>query len=119
MKSDPLLTVSLKLPDVICDSFEINTVDRTGSGDSFERYTVNNGGFIIGDRGKSRGSGIEYIDRHKAYVLVRLHSNNLPLFKADGSQFSKLEAVSTITEPFLNMNLRRRLCLNARDSGGK
>ena len=73
------LHFSFTLPEFRCDHFELNPAKGGGTGETFTKYPVNPGDFIVGDRGYSTAKGIEYIDANDAYVLVRVNTSSLPL----------------------------------------
>ena len=94
------LHFSFTLPEFRCDHFELNPAKGGGTGETFTKYPVNPGDFIVGDRGYSTAKGIEYIDANEAYVLVRVNTSSLPLYNRQGESFSLLEAVNTLEQPF-------------------
>ena len=94
------LHFSFTLPEFRCDHFELNPAKGEGTGETFSKYPVNPGDFIVGDRGYSTAKGIEYIDTNEAFVLVRVNTSSLPLYDRQGESFSLLEAVNTLEQPF-------------------
>ena len=98
------LHFSLRLPDLVCDSFEITSVEGSGTGETLARYPVEKGDYIIGDRGYSRSQGIDYVHEKKGYVLVRFHSSCLPLFEEKDVRFDTLKAISSIQNPLAVMS---------------
>jgi len=94
------LHFSFTLPEFRCDHFELNPAKGAGTGETFTKYPVNPGDYIMGDRGYSTAKGIEYIDANDAYVLVRVNTSSLPLYDCQGESFSLLEAVNTLDQPF-------------------
>jgi hypothetical protein len=76
-----------------CDSFKItkNTI-----GEDFQRYPVCQGDLIIGDRGYCKRKGITYVLDNGGQVIVRFHSNNLPLFTYHGKRLAVLDQLQLI-----------------------
>jgi hypothetical protein len=94
------LHFSFTLPEFRCDHFELNPAKGAGTGETFTKYPVNPGDYIMGDRGYSSAKGIEYIDANDAYVLVRVNTSSLPLHDHQGKSFNLLEAISILEQPF-------------------
>lgn len=101
---------SVRVPTLVCDYFKLTPTQGKGSGESFERFPINNGDFIIADRGYSRAPGIAYAASAGAYVLVRVHAYALRFTHTDGRSFDLLEAVSAIEKA--QAKLRRRASKN-------
>lgn len=72
---------AIDLASLQCDFFELSDVK---GGESLRRLPVQTGDLILGDRGYARGPGIAHVVRAGGDVLVRVHIQSLPLFKADG-----------------------------------
>lgn len=100
------LHFSFTLPEFRCDHFELNPAKGAGTGETFTKYPVNPGDYIMGDRGYSTAKGIEYIDANDAYVLVRVNASSLPLYDRQGESFNLLDAVNTLEQPFDARGLR-------------
>ena len=84
-----------QLNTLVCDSFMITTPRVV---ESFERYTVEQGDLLVGDRGYCKRKGIMYVLDHKGQVLVRFHSNNLPLFTRQGKAFAVLDHLRSLAD---------------------
>lgn len=91
--SDWRIHYCLQLATLRCDTFKI-----TGPkiGEDFQRYRVEHGDLVIGDRGYCKRKGITYVLEGGGHVLVRFHSSNLPLFTYRGGAFSTLEHLRSL-----------------------
>ncbi len=87
---------SLQLPHYKCDFFKITKTKGKGTGESFFRYSIKKGDYIIADRGFSTPPGIHYVVSKKAYVMVRVNTSSLPLLDNKNQQFKLLEHVNAI-----------------------
>lgn len=87
---------SLKLPTLQCNYFKLTKTKGVGTGESFKHYPINKYDCIIGDRGYSTGPGIEYIDKHDAYVIVRVNTQALVLFDHNKNAFNLLHNVTSL-----------------------
>jgi hypothetical protein len=79
---------SLQIPSLSCDFFEITSNKGVGAGESFKKFPVQSGDFIIGDRGYSSAAGLEHLIEGGAHVLVRVNTGSLLLFSAPGQPFA-------------------------------
>ena len=84
---------SMQLPDLRCDMF---TITRTGTGEDFQRYSVEEGDLMIGDRGYCKRTGICHVLGKGGDVLVRFHSTNLPLFSYKGKPIEPLKYLRSL-----------------------
>jgi Transposase DDE domain len=89
---------SLQIPSLKCDFFEIRPSSGVGNGESFTRFPIKPGDFILGDRGYSSPVGVEYVEKARGHVLVRLNTGSLPLWTSAGKPFPLLERLGTIAE---------------------
>jgi hypothetical protein len=94
------LHFSFTLPAFCCDYFKISPTHGAGTGETFPQYPVQLGDYIMADRGYSTAQGIAYIASRGAYVLVRVNTQSLPLYKRDAQPFDLLEALRGIEQPF-------------------
>lgn len=85
--SDWRLHYSINLSTVRCDTFKIT---HPSIGEDFQRYPVEPGDLLIGDRGYCKRRGISYVLENGGHVLVRFHTVNLPLLTYRGTAFSTL-----------------------------
>lgn len=85
--TDWRLHYSLKLPELVCDFFEIT--DAHGA-EHLKRLPVEAGDVVLADRAYSGRPGVAAILRAGAEVVVRLLPSNFPLQKLNGSAFDLL-----------------------------
>lgn len=78
-----------------CDTFKI-TDPKVG--EKLELYPVRQGDLIIGDRGYCKRKGITYVLQKQGHVLIRFHSNNLPLYKRNKTKFPVLEHLKSLEQ---------------------
>lgn len=83
----------LQLKTLRCDTFKIT---EPSVGEDFQRYCVEHGDLIIGDRGYCKRKGITYVLEGGGHVLVRFHSSNLPLLTYRGGVFSTLKHLRSL-----------------------
>lgn len=86
---------SLRVPSLRCDFFRLTPAKGEGNGDSFVQYPIDNGDYIIADRGYSHARGIHYISSKNAYVCVRVNHQSLKINDLDGNDFSLLTKLET------------------------
>lgn len=115
---------SLCLPELGCDYFDIGPSKGPGTGESFFRFPIKAGDYILADRAYCRGPALAYIVNHNAYVAVRVHHQALVLYHPDGAPFDLAKEVSALKRTgqmgqwsvlaktdHLNGNLKGRLCV--------
>jgi hypothetical protein len=112
---------SLRIPSLVCDFFEITPTQGEGVGESFTRFPVLPGEFILGDAGYCTPPGVEYLDHRGAYVLVRVNAQSFPLNSAGGRPWAPLPRLSSLSEagrigewnvtvPGLGRRVKGRIC---------
>ena len=79
---------AFRLDTLQCDTFTITTPQVA---EDFQRYPVAQDDLLIGDRGYCKRKGITHVLAHQGQVLVRFHSNNLPLFTRRATPFAVLD----------------------------
>lgn len=84
-----------QLNTLACDTFIITTPKVV---ESFERYSVEQGDLLVGDRGYCKRKGIMHVLQHQGQALVRFHSNNLPLFTRRGKPFAVLDHLRSLPD---------------------
>jgi Transposase DDE domain len=89
---------SVRIPDLICDHFELTSTKGAGTGESLGRFMANAGDLILADRGFCKPTGVEKLSRRDAAMIVRLNTASLPLYNEDGSRFGLLEEVGKLKE---------------------
>lgn len=85
----------LRFETLRCDTFLV-TAPRVG--EDFQRYPVEEDDLLIGDRGYCKRKGITHVLTHRGQVLVRFHSNNLPLFTRRATPFTVLDHLRTLPD---------------------
>jgi hypothetical protein len=81
--TDWRLHYSLKLPELVCDFFEIT--DAHGA-ESLRRLPVRKGDVVLADRGYSKRSGAAALLKTGAEVVLRLLPSGFPLLKPGGQR---------------------------------
>jgi hypothetical protein len=84
---------SLVLPDLECDYFKLTGVKGEGTLEKFNHFPIGKGDCILGDRCYALASGIEYIELHKAYCLVRVNTTTLKFYVTSKKKFNLLSGV--------------------------
>lgn len=102
-----------------CDEFKVTSVKGA---ESFSQYSARPEDLIIGDRGYCKRKGIVYVLNNGGQVMVRFHSNNLPLFTRSGKTWDPLTRLRRLKEddigdwdvwfknPENNQLIKGRLC---------
>jgi hypothetical protein len=85
--TDWRLHYSLKLPELVCDFFELT--DAKGA-EHLKRLPVTPGDVVLADRIYSRHSGVASLRRAGAEVVVRLLPSGFPLRQRGGKPFALL-----------------------------
>ena len=73
---------SVRLPSFVCDFFEVTATIGEGSGESLNRLPVARHQLILADAGYCSISGIEYVWKHGADVLVRVNPQSFAAYSA-------------------------------------
>jgi len=73
---------SVRLPSLVCDFFEVTATIGEGSGESLNRLPVAQHQLILADAGYCSISGIEYVWKHGADVLVRVNPQSFVAYSA-------------------------------------
>jgi len=92
------LHYSLQIPGLGCDFFALTPTAGTGVGESFLRFPVSAGDYVLGDAGYCTPAGVEHLSRQGAYGLVRLNSGSLPLESRRGRRWDLLPRLGSLTE---------------------
>jgi len=88
------LHYSIRLPSLHCDEVYITTPKI---GESFKRFTVQQGDLFIGDRGYAHGSGIAHVVNSGGHVLVRVNLSTIRFVNEDGTLFNLIEHLRTLS----------------------
>jgi len=87
---------SIQVPSLNCDFFKLTAAKGKGTGESFFQYSIKKGDYIIADRGYSTVSGIHHVVSKKAYIMVRVNTQNLTIHNLKGQKFFLLKEVQSI-----------------------
>jgi hypothetical protein len=85
--SDWRIHYSIRLPELICDHYEVT--DQHG-GESLGRFEFKKGELIIVDRGYCHWAGAAKVLDSRADLLVRWHPRIFPIQRSDGRKFPLL-----------------------------
>jgi len=95
---------SLRLPELLCDFFQITASEGQQTGEHLRRFPVTAGDIILADRGYSNPPGVAAVHGQGADVIVRVNTSALPLFGATGQPLAllpklrKIRAAGTVRE---------------------
>jgi len=89
---------SVRLPSLVCDFFEVTATIGEGSGESLNRLPVGPHQLILADAGYCSISGIEYVWKHGADVLVRVNPQSFVAYSAYGRRISLLPRLRTLSK---------------------
>lgn len=87
---------SVRIPSLTCDFFRISETQGKGTGESFFQFPIKKGDYVVGDRGYSTAPGIHYVASKKAYVMVRVNTQSLPIVNLKRAEFPLLKNVTSI-----------------------
>lgn len=87
---------SLRIPSLTCDFFRISETQGKGTGESFFQFPIRKGDYVVGDRGYSTAPGIHHVASKKAYVMVRVNTQSLPILNLKRAEFPLLKNVTSI-----------------------
>lgn len=92
------LHYSLQIPGLGCDFFALTPTVGAGAGESFRRFPVSAGDYILADAGYCTPAGVEHLSLQGAYGLVRWNSGSLPLQSRRGAPWDALSRLGSLTE---------------------
>lgn len=87
------LHYSVSLPSLQCDQVQVT---GPAIGEAFQRYKIQAGDLLIGDRGLAQRKGIRYVVSNGGDVIVRLNLTNVPLIDCAGRRFDLLERLQAL-----------------------
>ena len=87
---------SVRLPSLTCDHLSVTAASGAGTGESFVRFPVRRGDFVLGDRGYSTARGIAHVASSGGRVTVRVNTGSLVFSAPGGEPFDLLAAVSSL-----------------------
>ena len=83
---------SVRLPSLACDFFRVTETEGVGPGESFVRFLLEVGDYLLADRGCSTARGL----RHVVQGGGRVNTGSLVLETAEGWPFDLLAAVGSL-----------------------
>jgi hypothetical protein len=89
---------SIRLPSLVCDSFEVTATIGEGSGESLNRLPVGPHELILADAGYCSVGGIEYVHQRGADVLVRVNPQSFVAYSAYGRRISLLPRLRRLSK---------------------
>ncbi len=92
------LHYSLQIPGLGCDFFALTPTAGAGVGESFLRFPVSAGDYVLGDAGYCTPAGMEHLSYQGAYGLVRWNSGSLPLESRRGARWDPLSRLGSLTD---------------------
>lgn len=81
---------AITLPQLRCDEVHLTSTQR---GETFKRFSIQEGDLMIGDRAYSTAAGVAHVTQHNAHVLVRINHASTALESADGTPLDLLSAL--------------------------
>lgn len=84
---------SVRLPSLVCDCFKLPPAEGTGTGESFQRFPIKAGDYLLAGQGYSTVAGLRHVADIDAFATVRVNTEALPLGTPDGEPFDPLAAV--------------------------
>jgi hypothetical protein len=93
--SDWRIHYCFQLETLTCDTCLITDTKVV---EGFDRYRVEPGDLLVGDRGYCKRKGIMHVVNSQGHVLVRFHSTNLPLSTRQGKTFKPLEHLRSLAD---------------------
>ena len=84
---------SVRLPSLACDFFQLTATEGAGTGESFRRFPLRAGDYLLADRGYSTAAGLHYVAQAGAFATVRVNTASLPLVTLQGGPFDLLAAL--------------------------
>lgn len=92
---------SVCVPSLTCDFFKLTATKGQGAGESFFRFPIRKGDYIIADRGYCTAAGIHHVHSKGARVTVRVNTSTLSFLEPTGEPFLLLKSVTPIDKPGL------------------
>ncbi len=89
---------SVQIPSLCCDFFKLTATKGEGTGESFKRFPVQTGDYLIADRGYSHIPGMRYVDSQGAFFIVRVDTGNERFYYGDDKRFPLLKSVQSIAK---------------------
>jgi hypothetical protein len=90
---------SLQIPSLRCDFFKVTSSEGAGTGEGFGQISVQEGEYLIADRGYSNTEGIDSVARVGAYLTVRLNQGAVRVVDLHGRKVELLPKLEQLTRP--------------------
>lgn len=90
---------SVRLPSLTCDHLCVTPAVGPGTGETFARFPVRRGDFVLGDAGYSTARGVAHVASSGGHVTVRVNTGSLRFASPDGTPFDLLAAVASLDRP--------------------
>lgn len=81
---------SVQVPSLRCDYFKLTPTRGEGTAETFQRFPIEPGDFILADRGYSLASGIGHVDSKEAFLTVRFNPQNVSTVDPSNRPFNLL-----------------------------
>jgi len=88
------LHYSIGLPSLQCDEVHLTSPKV---GESLKRFSVHPEDLLLADRGYAHCADVGHVVRSGGNLIVRMNTSNLPCMNMDGSSFTLLEHLRTLT----------------------
>ena len=90
---------SVRLPSLTCDHLGVTPAVGAGTGESFARFPVRAGDFVLGDAGYSTARGIAHVAASGGHVTVRVNTGSLRFASPGGTPFDLRAATASLGRP--------------------
>lgn len=64
---------SVSLPSLSCDYFKLTETEGVGTGESFSQFAIQDGDYVLADRGYSTANGIHHATERQSFITVRVN----------------------------------------------
>lgn len=89
---------SFQVPDMRCDFFKVTKTKGEGVAEDFSQFPIEEGDYIIADRGYSRAPSIAYVVDKGAFICVRVNIQSLALMiPKEDNKFPLIAKLQTLT----------------------
>jgi len=90
---------SLRWPALVCDFFKLTGSEGQGTGESLTHFPVQQGDYLLADRGYSNAASIHYVAAQGGYLTVRANPQGLRIWDQGSRSFPLLERLRTLKKP--------------------
>ena len=105
---------SVSLPSLSCDFFKLTETEGVGTGESFTQFAIDEGDYILADRGYSTANGIHHATARKSFVTVRVNTAALPLQDRSYERFPNHYVPWYVPLNYLDIHRAKRFRLKIR-----